>query len=180
MCCVDKQTASWVLSFSCDEIRMIRKMMIRWHPSLSLRSHHTLGSCVISYSQVQLNSSFLSTNTRPNWASDHANSHRGSDKKREKPGPEITTLFNTEWRTSSNISSCTLVSLIQNIKVFNWSSMPSNCIVNLFCSCPLFSLLQATISMYNMKQSVPRPLLSWQGWIQGTITLTFRDLNDEQ
>ena len=138
---------------------MIRKMVIRWHSSLSLRSQHN--TCVISHSQVQLNSSFLSSNTRPNWANDHAYSHKGSDKQeREKPGPEITTLFNTEWRTSPNIPSCTLVSLIQNIKVFNWSSMPSNCIVNLFCSCPLYSLLQATISMYNMKPSVPRPPLS--------------------
>ena len=77
-----------------------------------------------------------------------------------------TSLETTLFKTNKNEGLCWtfLASLylgeLQNIKVFNWSSMPSNCIVNLFCSCPLFSLLQATISMYNMKPSRP-PALSY-------------------
>lgn len=55
----------------------------------------------------------------------------------------------------------------------------------LYCELILFLSIILIIAGYNKHvqyeaKPFPRPLLSDQGWIQGTITLTFRDLNDEQ
>ena len=55
----------------------------------------------------------------------------------------------------------------------------------LYCCLILFLSIILIIAGYNKHvqyeaKPSPRPLLSDQGWIQGTITLTFRDLNDEQ